>query len=303
MQLDVMQYFLEAADMKSMSKLARRRGIPQQSMNHMILMLEKELGVKLFIRSGIGLILTEAGEEFYHFCKNFYADYRVIQQQLYPENNLPLQVFTVSAQNNIAQTVIPNWISTLLKYKPEIKLEIQIKSSTEIIEDVLSERAQIGFLLLFQKEKLLYPKLPEDIIFCPIFSSRPYFWVNNQNPLFRCKTLSAKMLESFTIIKDSNADQDLFDYIFGGHFGLQKPFFAAANAHIILQLIRDNIAICPDLKVQQGELGLAYLFQQDQDIKAIPLSRKDNYKIVTGYIIKKNVNISQEMKLILEYLK
>ena len=67
MRVEVMQYFVEIADMKSISRLSKKNNIPQQSLSSMIFSLENELGVQLFFRSGIGLTLTKAGKEFYEF--------------------------------------------------------------------------------------------------------------------------------------------------------------------------------------------------------------------------------------------
>ncbi len=53
---------------------------------------------------------------------------------------------------------------------------------------------------------------------------------------------------------------------------MKARFFLAANAHIMAQLVKDGIAVCPDLKVQKGDLGLSYLFAQQDGVVAVPLS-------------------------------
>ena len=303
MRLEAMRYFLEVADLKSISKVSRRYSIPQQSLSSMMASLESELGSQLFIRSKLGLILTEAGKLFYQYCSNFFMEYAALQRKLNPQWETDLKKIIVSAQNNIAQTLLPNWISLLLKYQPEIEAEIRVQNMLSIIDDVVQNEAQIGFILRFEKEHVVYPEIPRQLEFHPIFFSRPYFWVNQKNPLAQYKVLHMKMLEEYTIIKDQNSDKELVEFIFSDFFEVKARFFLAANAHIMAQLVKDDIAVCPDLKVQKGDLGLSYLFAQQDGVVAVPLSTQDNYKIVTGYVVRRDFKRDNSFSSILKYLQ
>lgn len=302
MRLEVMRYFLDVADLQSITRVSKRYSIPQQSLSSMMVSLEYELGSSLFIRSGKGLVLTEEGKLFYQYCQSFFLEYAALKKSLNPEKGKDSRKIAVSAQNNIAQTLLPNVISSLLKYQPEIEIEIKTQGMQKTIEDVLQEKAQIGFILRFEKGDIVYPKVPEEIRFQPIFFSRPYFWVNQKSPLAQYKTLRKKMLEDYTIIREQNSDNELFDFIFAKFFKMQPRLLDVANAHIIAQLVKDNIAICSDLKTQKGELGLEYLFAQQDCVVAVPLSTQDTYKLVTGYIVRKDMKEDKSFISMLKYL-
>ena len=302
MRLEVMRYFLDVADLQSITRVSKRYSIPQQSLSSMMVSLEYELGSSLFIRSGKGLVLTEEGKLFYQYCQSFFLEYAALKKSLNPEKGKESRKIAVSAQNNIAQTLLPNVISSLLKYQPEIEIEIKTQGMQKTIEDVLQEKAQIGFILRFEKGDIVYPKVPEEIRFQPIFFSRPYFWVNQKSPLAQYKTLHMKMLEDYTIIREQNSDNELFDFIFAKFFKMQPRLLDVANAHIIAQLVKDNIAICSDLKTQKGELGLEYLFAQQDCVVAVPLSTQDTYKLVTGYIVRKDMKEDKSFISMLKYL-
>ena len=184
MRLVAMEYFLKVADSKSVSKVSRKYAIPQQSLSSMILAMETEMNVELFFKQGKEMRLTEEGELFYNYCSNFFMEFQALQKELYPHKiELARQKVIVSTQNNIAQTLIPKWFSTVMKYYPEIELEVKIQNGVEIIQDILSDESQIGFILLFEKDGYTYPGLSDEIEFYPLFFSRPYFWVNQKNPL------------------------------------------------------------------------------------------------------------------------
>ncbi len=302
MRVEVMQYFVEIADMKSISRLSKKNNIPQQSLSSMIFSLENELGVQLFFRSGIGLTLTKAGKEFYEFCENFLNEYNKLQKQLKPENVKQKMTVKVITQNNIAQTLIPKWIGKLLKYAPEIELEITVGNASQVLEYILSGQAEIGFLLIFKKNGIIFPELPKTCAFFPLFFSSPYFWVNINNPLYYKKSLSINMLRDQMIIEDMNADNELFRYILKEHLKHNGMYYPTANSHIILEILKNNVAICPDLKPEHEKLGLEFLLGSRNDMHALPLTKKDNYKIFTGYVMKKTNVDEGQLKNILKYI-
>ena len=59
MRIDAMWYFLNIAEMRSMSKVAKKFSVPQQSLSSMIASIENDLGVQLLIRERNNLKLTE----------------------------------------------------------------------------------------------------------------------------------------------------------------------------------------------------------------------------------------------------
>ena len=56
------QTFLCAAETSSLSEAAKQLHLTQPAVSHQIKLLEQELGTKLFVRSSIGLKMTEDGE-------------------------------------------------------------------------------------------------------------------------------------------------------------------------------------------------------------------------------------------------
>ena len=110
------------------------------------------------------------------------------------------------------------------------------------------------------------------------------------------------MVNHYPIIRDENTDGKLFDYIMREHFQLESDIISAANAHIIRQLLKDDYAICPDLKAENGILGMSYLFDGCEELEARPLSMKGNYKFVTGYVMDETVKESGLLDSVLSYL-
>lgn len=65
MELLQLTYFRDAAKLENFSKVAQKHFVAQPAVSHTISKLEKELGVKLFNRSGNRVTLNEHGKAFY----------------------------------------------------------------------------------------------------------------------------------------------------------------------------------------------------------------------------------------------
>lgn len=297
MRIDAMWYFLNIAEMRSMSKVAKKFSVPQQSLSSMIASIENDLGVQLLIRERNNLKLTEEGQLFYNYCEQFFRSYRQLKEQLFPDNmKFSRTQLLISTQNNIAQTLIPKWMGAILRTTPAMRVDVKIRDAFETIDDVFLEKSDVGFILRFEKGDHIWPDIPEQLIYRPLFFSKPCFWVNKDCSLARNKTLQMKMLSPYLVIQDHASDLSLFRYIFEEHFKLELNYIQAVNARIMVQLVKENIAICPDLRVQDGEPTLASSFNDCENVKVLPISQKDEYKLSTGYIFRQNMAEDKELE-------
>ncbi|MEE0509799.1 MAG: LysR family transcriptional regulator [Peptococcaceae bacterium] len=303
MRIESMKYFLTIADYQSMSKAAKFYSIPSQSLSSMMSALEQDLGVKIFKREKRKMLLTEEGRLVYAYCNQFFQAFNHLCSQLHPEVAIQeKERLCVSTQNNIAQTIIPVWLSAIYKGVPNIDIDIQIKDAVEIIDDIENNRSDAGFILLFEKGNEVWPELPEKTVFHRLLVSRPFVWVHKDSILACNKAISAKMLEDCNVIQDQSSDEELYDYIFKKHFHLNLNLIMAANPRIMFQLVKENLAVCPDLKTADGELALANIFNQDPNIIALPFSPKDDYRLITGYIMNEERDVTVNIKRTLELL-
>lgn len=69
MNLDYLRYFVKLAEVRHYTKAAEQLCITQPSLSHAIRLLETELGVPLFEKTGRNTVLTRFGEEFLECAK------------------------------------------------------------------------------------------------------------------------------------------------------------------------------------------------------------------------------------------
>lgn len=301
MKIEAMQYFLRVAETRSIAKVAKKDGIPQQTLSSMMKSLENECGAVFFLRENKTLSLTKEGQLFYGYCEQFCKSYREMRIQLFEERQARKMNLCISSQNNITQTLIPHWMSAILRVNPEINIDVKIANALEVVQDVSNGTADVGFILMFEKGATSWPEVQNNLVFHPLFYNKPYLWVNEENPIAQFKTYSMKMMGDTRVIQDPSSDINLVKYINEEYFGVSPEFITAVNPHIMAELVKNNIAVCPDLRVVDGRPTLSSVFEGIEGITLLPLSPKDDYKLVTGYIVKE-VDLDSEMKELLKLL-
>lgn len=82
MDLDWLKYFTAVVDSGSMRQAADRLFVSEAALSKSVAKLEKELGVSLFERKGRGLVLTEAGEHYYHGVSRILEEFYTLGREM-----------------------------------------------------------------------------------------------------------------------------------------------------------------------------------------------------------------------------
>lgn len=285
-----MKLFMEVADVGASIKVAKTHSIPQQTLSSMLGSLENELGTDLFQRKNGQLVLTEEGEVFYRYCEGFFSDMQTMVESKENVAGMEPKKLRIVAQNNIAQSILPNWLGLLMKNNPHITPDVQIKNLQQVVDDVAEGKADIGFVVMVDSGKGRYPELSEDLNFSQLFSGRPYYWVNKNNPISKNGVLTGKLLKQCRVIFDVESDEELMHYIYQNLFHVEENVIRAVNKHMMLKLVQDDMAICPDIKRNRGGLTLEYLMGNRDNLVALPLSAKDGFHFISGYLTRKDAD-------------
>lgn len=80
MNLQQLNYFLVSARSGSLTKAAEELYTTQPHVSQVIRSLEKELGVKLFQRTGTGIVLTQQGEDIRFYAENMQKNASLIEE-------------------------------------------------------------------------------------------------------------------------------------------------------------------------------------------------------------------------------
>lgn len=79
MQIEVVESFLTLCDTQNMTRAGEKLYITQQCLSQQIKSMERELGVKLFLRQRTGMVPTEIGRRLYSEFRQIAESYQNIR--------------------------------------------------------------------------------------------------------------------------------------------------------------------------------------------------------------------------------
>ena len=115
-------YFQKTAELQHLTHAAEALHISQPSLSHTIKMLEQELGVPLFRRSGRNIVLTKYGEILLSHTNRIMSELKHAQKEL--EDAKEAQDMTVTISIFAASMIIPAFLTEFKKEHPHIRFEI-----------------------------------------------------------------------------------------------------------------------------------------------------------------------------------
>lgn len=146
MNLKQLRYFLTVAQEKQITSAAKRLFIAQPPLSYQLKQLEKELGVKLFIRTSHGIELTTAGKDLQTYAEQILtlANQAKIQVNKSAKGEVgTIKLGTISSSFG----VFPNQkLHVLTKNYPDIDFEIYEDNTYGILEKLQTGVIDLGIV-------------------------------------------------------------------------------------------------------------------------------------------------------------
>lgn len=178
MRTEQLQYFVEVARQQSFSLAAQKLHIAQPSISQAIKNLEQELRVQLFQRSRGGARLTPIGRSLLPKAQSVLNLVDEMYEEARSETDRLEGRLQIAAIPSIVNTYLGE---TLLRYKkahPQVRLEIREAGTNQIVQDVLSERVNVGFVSCLPGETF-----DPRIEFTPLLSGTYVVYVGKQSSI------------------------------------------------------------------------------------------------------------------------
>lgn len=159
MEFSWLTTFITAAESGNFRRTAESLFISQPSVTVHIKLLEKELGVELFLREGKRVKLTEEGRKFLVHAKRVMSAYQEGLEDLSAYTQGYSTKFSIAISPLIADTILPFVLKTYLNQHPEVEISVKIIESVDIEEAVLKEEVDIGLSCLPTNHEQLISEL------------------------------------------------------------------------------------------------------------------------------------------------
>ncbi len=138
--------FLTAAETLNFSETAKQLHMSQPSVSHQIKILEQEMGVTLFERSGTGLRLTEAGRILLPWARRLQHDTNTMQEMMSSLEQEVVGNLHIACSTTAGKYILPQLAARFRQRYPGIQISIPACASEKVALDLLDGNAHLGVL-------------------------------------------------------------------------------------------------------------------------------------------------------------
>ncbi|MEQ1532208.1 MAG: CysB family HTH-type transcriptional regulator [Sideroxydans sp.] len=248
----------------------------QPGISKQIKLLEEELGIEIFVRSGKRIVaLTEPGKSILEIAQRILHEsdnLKQVGQEFQAQDSGQLILATTHTQ---ARYVLPPVVKQFMKRYPKVKLGLHQGNPFQIAEQVLHREADIAIA----SESIM---LVEGLVSLPCFEWHHCVVVPPKHPLLDVKKLTLAKLAEYPIIT--------YDHAFSGRSKIDDAFAAAkVEPNIALTAIdADVIKTYVELGLGVGILAeLAFIPERDRHLRKLEAGHL--FKPTTTYLaLRKN---------------
>lgn len=239
MELRHLRYFVAVAEELHFGRAAGKMNIAQPALSLQIQSLEKELGVKLLIRSTRRVQLTKAGLVFYErsvAILNAVETSCVITQSVAGKE---INKITIGTIYPATFGILPVFLSRIGNKYPDIQIHIKSDTTNNIVRDLERGNINIGFIRPFEKIGSLQ--------YFNIAHEQYLLAVSKDNKLSTARTISVEDLREQKIISFSRSNLSYTEKYFYEKFrkhGLSKNItYTCDDTFSLVSLVSAGVGV------------------------------------------------------------
>ena len=194
MEFKHIEYFIETANHKSISKAAEALFISQQALSRCIQNLEAELNCKLFERTVKGSVLTEDGKLIYDKFLPIVEQYRSTEEEVFAALNSRPQTLSFACAPSIFRVLDTDLLFEFEERYPNITLDRIELSGFDVDNYVKESSKHFGLIAIPENRHGMRFK------FLPVKTLPILLCVHKDDPLARQETVSFGQLKDRNIL-------------------------------------------------------------------------------------------------------
>lgn len=146
MDLRGIRYFVQIAELGSMTRAAQHLRVAQPALSRHIRVLEKELGVALMVRLPRGVRLTTAGRQFLDRCQRILRELGRAQDELRSGSATAQGQVILGVSPTTGPMLLPGMVERMRRQCPQISLKVVEGFSNQLYDWLLAGRADVAIL-------------------------------------------------------------------------------------------------------------------------------------------------------------
>lgn len=194
MTFEQLRYFTALAKNLNFTKTSEQLFISQPTLSRQILLLEEEIGVKLFIRDNKSMQISTAGEVFLDECTELLLKYDKMNermQQFVTGNSGTLVV----SSRNIYYPELTSIYRGFCQTNPNLNLFIQYQQTGIVSDSILRGDGDVGVCFSFEM-----PESTDELEVVELFEENFCLILSNKHPLANQRSVSIQTLKNENLI-------------------------------------------------------------------------------------------------------
>ncbi|MSE08732.1 LysR family transcriptional regulator [Lactobacillus salivarius] len=288
MELQKLKTFIDLAETLNFSKTSENLFISQSSVSKQIKSLEKELGLKLFIRTSKQVVLSAYGEVMLPYAKRIWELNQDMQKAIKNYDEEKANIINIAVLPTITNYKAFVAITDYMRNNPEVKVKLQETEPDQILQRLKEGKVDFAFTRIFNQ-------IAEDLT--AVISELDEFavFVSKSNILSKQKQLEMNDLkdENFILLdSQTNLYQPIIKMCNENNFS-PNIIYSGERVPTILDMVSNNLGISV---LMRKSIPSNYL----ENIEEVPLCHTQESKLV--FLKKDEQNYTDKQKDFWQYL-
>lgn len=146
MQIQLLQYFQCIARLGNFTKAAQELHIAQPALSKQMARLESEIGAELFVRTGRGIKLTEAGSMLLFHCERILADWEMASRSIKDLGLSGRGYVRLAMYPTFVWYLLPQFLPGFVRSNDSIDLEIEQGLNETVLDWVIGHHMEAGIV-------------------------------------------------------------------------------------------------------------------------------------------------------------
>ena len=292
MTIQQCKYILKIAECGSFNEASKQLFVAQSSLSVSVKSLERELGIKIFERSGNGVYLTSEGAEFARYARQIAEQNDFIVDRYSTEKSC--ERLYVSTQH---YDFVADIFSKLVNETKEeyYRFTLREMKTYDVIRETENAYSDIGIIAIKANDYGIMERYisKRGLIFTPILKALPHVFVRAEHPLARYIQISASELKEYPYVSYEQGEHDT-------SFFTEELSSSKSDKHIQISDRASLMNVLLATDCYTVGTGIMPSSLNESRIVSIPYKSDDYYTI--GYILRADRNISAMTKTFIDML-
>lgn len=235
MYIEKINYLIEVAKERSIIKTAEKLHTSPSVISQFITQMEKEWGIKIFVRTKTGTLPTEEGKIVLRKAAEILSKYQELKETISTQANLKKSILKISYVPSLTN-VIFNTVLELKRESPDADVYMYEMAPMEVANHIKLGKSDLGLLPMNEAQL----KSEIDLHYKKIIDGKLCICVGKDSPLRRFDVLTPDDIknEKFAIYNGEHVKR-----IFNLFFDEVNILFSATNTEIIKNAVVEGLAI------------------------------------------------------------